>query len=154
MTKIYTDGSCLRNPGPGGYAFVVLDREQDQRIVSSAAFGYSHTTNNRMELLAVIAALRSLPLPTNVSIFSDSRYVCDAIQQNWLQGWIAKGWRTTSGNLVKNRDLWQQYLVVAQPHDITMSWVRGHSGDSWNETVDALAREAAQRPTLVDAGFV
>jgi len=137
-TVVYTDGSCLGNPGPGGWAWAVDDGPSD-------AGGEPHTTNQRMEVLAVIRALESLPGPMHV--VSDSTYVVNCFQQKWYTGWHRRGWRNSQGKPVANRDLWEQLFALALDarRPVTFSWVKGHSGDRMNDLVDALATAAAAR---------
>lgn len=140
MQTIYTDGSCLGNPGRGGFAVVFEDREISQ--------GYRRTTNNRMELLAVITALEMSE--GAAVIVTDSQYVVNGIEK-WLAGWIRKGWRGSAGP-VKNVDLWKRYLACARP-DVSFKWVKGHAGNPKNERADTLAVLAAGNPTLEDEGY-
>lgn len=138
LVEIYTDGACRGNPGPGGWAaFLSCDgREKD---ISGAE---AHTTNNRMELLAVIRALESLKKPgTQVKLFTDSQYVRKGITE-WLASWKARGWKTAARKPVMNQDLWQQLDVLAAAHRIEWLWVPGHAGVPGNERVDRLANEA------------
>lgn len=138
LVEIYTDGACRGNPGPGGWAaFLSCDgREKD---ISGAE---AHTTNNRMELLAVIRALESLKKPgTQVKLFTDSQYVRKGITE-WLASWKARGWKTAARKPVMNQDLWQQLDVLAAAHQIEWLWVPGHAGVPGNERVDRLANEA------------
>ncbi|MDR0801354.1 ribonuclease HI [Fluviicola sp.] len=133
--NIYTDGSARGNPGPGGYG-VILRYKQSVKEISQ---GYRLTTNNRMELLAVIVALENLKTSQiPVRIYSDSKYVIDAIQKRWVHGWLAKGF-----NKKKNKDLWMRYLAVAGSFKIELVWVKGHNGHPENERCDILAVEAA-----------
>lgn len=143
---IYTDGAALNNPGPGGYAAVLMAGPHRKEIYGA----FTKTTNNRMELLAVIEALRQLKQPgMDVTIHSDSKYVCDAINQNWLEGWIKKGWAK-----VKNVDLWKQFLPLYRYHKPKFVWVKGHAGVKENERCDFLATQAAKNgPFVPDAGF-
>ena len=134
---IYTDGSCSGNPGPGGYAAIV-DANGERRELTG---GERHTTNNRMELLAVIRGLASLDEPSSVRVVTDSQYVTKGMK-SWIHGWRRKGWKTTSGAPVKNRDLWEELDRLASPHRVSWEWVRGHDGHPENERADALAREA------------
>lgn len=139
---IYTDGSCLKNPnGPGGWAYKIMDGDK----VRFDSGGDPSTTNNKMELLAVILAVESLEEPSKVSIYTDSQYVCNAISEGWLQSWIRRGWRTSSGSPVKNRDMWERWIEARKGHDIKIFWVRGHAGHEHNEFCDRLAGEAARQ---------
>jgi len=132
---LYSDGSSLGNPGPGGYAGI-LEYKGKRKEYSGAE---SHTTNNRMELQAVIEGLKLLKEPCNVEIISDSSYVVKAINE-WLDGWAKRNFTK-----VKNVDLWKTYIEVAAPHNITGTWVRGHNGHPENERCDELARNEAER---------
>ncbi|SDZ92630.1 ribonuclease HI [Alkalimonas amylolytica] len=146
---IFTDGSCLGNPGPGGYG-IVLRYQQHQKELSA---GFLQTTNNRMELLAAIVALETLKSPCQVELFTDSQYVRLGITQ-WLPGWKRNNWRTSQKKPVKNQDLWQRLDTASQRHQINWHWVKGHSGHPENERCDELAREAATHgATAVDEGF-
>jgi len=142
---IYTDGSCSGNPGPGGYAAIV-DANGERRELTG---GERHTTNNRMELLAVIRGLASLDEPSSVRVVTDSQYVTKGMK-SWIHGWRRKGWKTTSGAPVKNRDLWEELDRLASPHRMSWEWVRGHDGHPENERADALAREAIRE--VLDEG--
>ncbi|MBN2815226.1 MAG: ribonuclease HI [Campylobacterales bacterium] len=136
MKKItlFSDGSSLGNPGPGGYGTILRYGDKERELSA----GFKDTTNNRMELLAVIEGLRVLKEPCDVEIISDSSYVVKGINE-WLRGWIQKEFKK-----VKNPDLWQEYIEVSKPHKITAVWVRGHDGHEENERCDKLARDAAQ----------
>ncbi len=144
LVKIYTDGSARGNPdGPGGYGTILSyvdtkgalhEREYSQ--------GYVRTTNNRMELMAVIAGLEALNRPCQVEVYSDSKYVTDAFNKHWVDGWLKKNWRGSSGP-VKNVDLWKRLLKAREPHQVTFIWVKGHAGHAYNERCDALATAAA-----------
>jgi ribonuclease HI len=135
MKKVYlfSDGSSLGNPGPGGFCALLRYKNREKIIKGSEP----HTTNNRMELKAVIEGLKALKEPCEVELFSDSSYVVKAIEE-WLPKWEAKGFKN-----VKNPDLWQEFLQVAKPHKIKAHWVRGHSGHEENELCDKIAREMA-----------
>ncbi len=137
MKKItlFSDGSALGNPGPGGYGVVLRYGNKERELFG----GESHTTNNRMELLAAIEGLRALKEPCDVEIVSDSSYVVKAINE-WLDGWIKKDFKK-----VKNIDLWKEYIEVSKPHKIKATWVRGHNGHDENERCDKLARDEAER---------
>jgi len=131
---LFSDGSALGNPGPGGYG-TILRFGDKEKIISGAA---EHTTNNRMELLAVVEGLRALKEPCEVEVVSDSSYVTKGINE-WLQGWIKKDFKK-----VKNPDLWRDYLEVSTPHKVLGTWVRGHNGHEENERCDKIAREEAE----------
>lgn len=144
--RIYTDGSAKGNPGPGGYGIVLKYRDQ----VKEMAQGFRMTTNNRMELMALIVALESLK--TNkipVDVYSDSKYVIDAIDKGWVFGWKAKGFKGK-----KNADLWLRYLELHPKFNLTFHWVKGHAGHPENERCDVLAVTAAENPPhLIDTVF-
>jgi ribonuclease HI len=136
---IYTDGACEGNPGPGGWA-AVIDEDGERRELSG---GERQTTNNRMELMAVIKALESLARPSTVRVVTDSQYVAKGMQ-SWIHGWRRKGWKTASGAPVKNRDLWEALDQQASRHQVRWEWVKGHDGHLENELADTLAKEAIQ----------
>lgn len=136
---IYTDGACSGNPGPGGYG-VILKYGGHVKELSA---GYKRTTNNRMELMAIIAALEALKEPCRVEIYSDSRYIVDAINKGWVRRWQANGWKRNKKEMAKNPDLWQRLLDLMGKHQVTMHWVRGHAGHPENERCDELAVAAA-----------
>lgn len=138
--EIHTDGACLGNPGPGGWA-ALLRWNGSEKLLSG---GEPLTTNNRMELLAAIAGLEALKVPCEVALHSDSKYVLQGISE-WLPGWKRKGWKTAAGGAVKNRDLWQRLDAAAAPHRVHWHWVKGHAGHPDNERVDAAARAVAER---------
>jgi ribonuclease HI len=146
MIEIYTDGASSGNPGPGGYG-VILRSGQHYKELSE---GFRKTTNNRMELLAVIKALEALKnLNQTVTIHSDSKYVIDAIEKRWVHGWVAKGFKDK-----KNKDLWLRYLELSKLHRINFVWVRGHNGHPENERCDQLAVAASkQKNLLIDSVF-
>ncbi|HOU15528.1 MAG TPA: ribonuclease HI [Anaerolineae bacterium] len=141
---IYTDGSAIGNPGPGGYGAVLRFGEHSQEL----AGGFRRTTNNRMEILAAIEALRALKEPCTVTLHTDSRYLTDAITQGWVKRWQAKGWMRTKDEKALNVDLWLELLPLLEKHNVTFVWVRGHVGNPDNERCDMLAREAATQPNL------
>ena len=136
---IHTDGACLGNPGPGGWAALLRFGGRERELSGAEA----DTTNNRMELMAAIAALEALSRPCKVALYTDSRYVQQGIGE-WLPRWQARGWRTADGKPVKNQDLWQRLAAAAAGHQVDWHWVRGHSGHADNERVDQLARAAAE----------
>lgn len=140
LIEIYTDGSCLRNPGgPGGWGVVLCDGKLKQEYFG----GERSTTNNRMEMLAVIEGLAMLEAaPTSVRIYTDSRYVMDGIS-SWIKGWKRKGWVTMSGDPVKNKDLWIRMDELVSKHQVEWCWVKGHNGNPGNERADALALQGA-----------
>ena len=135
--EIFTDGACSGNPGPGGWGAVLRYRGVEKEL----AGGETPTTNNRMELMAAIAALEALTRPCRVSLYTDSRYLRDGISR-WLASWKARGWKTADKKPVKNIDLWQRLEAAAAPHEVEWHWVKGHAGHPENERADALARGA------------
>ncbi len=141
IAEVYTDGACSGNPGPGGWG-AVLGWQGKTREISG---GEAATTNNRMELMAAIAALESLTRPVTVRIHTDSTYVKDGITQ-WIHRWKRNGWKTANKKPVKNEDLWRRLDAALARHDVSWHWVKGHAGHPGNERADALAREAVPRP--------
>jgi len=138
IVEIFTDGACKGNPGPGGWGAILRTGSTEREISGGEAL----TTNNRMEMMAVIAALNALKRPCRVTVSTDSRYVMDGLTK-WIHGWQRNGWRTADKKPVKNADLWQDLLSAAKPHQITWQWVKGHAGHAENERADTLASEAA-----------
>ena len=139
--NMYTDGACKGNPGAGGYGCILVFGERE-KVISG---GEKSTTNNRMELSAVIAGLSALKEPCEVTITSDSKYVVSAIEEGWLSSWIKNGWKKSDKKPVLNVDLWQKYLEVSAAHKIKYVWVRGHNGHEYNERCDALAVLEAEK---------
>ena len=139
---IYTDGACKGNPGPGGWGALLAGSGNEKELFG----GEMETTNNRMEMTAVIEALAALKRPCNVTLYLDSQYVLKGITE-WIHGWKARGWRTAAKAPVKNVDLWQRLdaLLTAGGHTIDWRWVRGHTGDPGNERADALANKGVER---------
>ncbi|HYB34089.1 MAG TPA: ribonuclease HI, partial [Steroidobacteraceae bacterium] len=137
MIDIYTDGACRGNPGPGGWAALLKSGAHEREISGAEA----HTTNNRMELTAVIRALEALKRPVRARLYTDSQYVRRGITE-WLAAWQARGWRTANRTPVKNQDLWQRLAELSAAHRIEWHWVPGHAGVPGNERVDRLANEA------------
>ncbi len=149
---IYTDGAARGNPdGPGGYGTVLqfID-SKGQLHEKELSAGYKKTTNNRMELMAVIVGLEALTKPCNVTLVSDSKYVTDAFNQHWVEGWLKKGWKRGKNEPVKNVDLWKRLLEAMKPHNVTFKWVKGHNGHPLNERCDFLATSAADGSELLD----
>ena len=132
---IFSDGACSGNPGPGGYAAILKYKEQEKEICGAL----KETTNNRMELTAVIMALKTLKEPCEVEIFSDSKYVVDAFKKGWLNNWQKNGWKTGNKKPVLNVDLWNELLALLRVHDVTFFWVKGHNAHPENERCDSLA---------------
>lgn len=147
---IYTDGSSRGNPGPGGYGAVLISGRHERELSG----GFRKTTNNRMELLAVIVGLEALNQPCRVEVYSDSRYVINAMVQGWVEGWKANGWAKKHKAPLKNADLWRRLYTISQTHEVTWTWVKGHAGNLYNEKCDLLATTAAQSDgQLVDEGY-
>ena len=141
---IYTDGACLGNPGPGGYGVVLLYAGHRKELSG----GFRLTTNNRMELLAVIVGLRSLKERCVATVYSDSQYVVNAIEKGWAARWRANGWKRNKKEKAINADLWQQLLELCEKHEVKVVWVRGHSGVKENERCDRLSVTAANEANL------
>ena len=138
--EIYTDGSCLGNPGPGGWAAILVWGDHEKAM----AGGEDGTTNNRMELMAAIMALEALTRPVDVTLTSDSTYLRDGITK-WINGWKKNGWKTAAKKPVANQDLWMRLDEAIKPHSITWAWVKGHAGHPMNERCDDMAREEAEK---------
>ncbi len=138
MIKIYTDGSCLENPGNGGWAAIIINDGKKTKIKGSK----KNTTNNQMELLAPIEALKKIPKGSEVQIFTDSKYVKSGITE-WIHNWKKNGWKTANKQPVKNKELWEELGVLANEFEISWNWVKAHSTDKLNNEVDLIAREAA-----------
>ena len=156
QVKIYTDGAARGNPdGPGGYGTVLEYVDSRGELhTKEISQGYQRTTNNRMELMAVIAGLEALNRPCEVELYSDSKYVVDAFNQHWIDGWIKKGWKRGKNEPVKNIDLWKRLLIAKEPHHVTFIWVKGHDGHPQNERCDTLATTAADgHDLIVDEGI-
>ena len=141
---IYTDGACQGNPGPGGYGVVLLSGEHRKELSA----GYRRTTNNRMELLAVIEGLAALNEKCKVRVYSDSKYVVDALAKGWAVKWRKNGWMRNKQEAAINPDLWERLLDLCQGHVMSYHWVKGHSGNRENERCDRLATQAAAQPNL------
>lgn len=150
--KIYTDGAARGNPdGPGGYGAVLLYMDPEGKIYKKEiSAGYKKTTNNRMELMAVIRSLQELNRPCSVELYSDSKYVVDAFNQKWIESWVKRGWRKADGKPVKNSKLWKELLEAMKPHKVQFIWVKGHDGHMLNERCDQLATSAADGERLLD----
>ena len=139
--ELYTDGSCSGNPGPGGWGAILRYGTHEKELSG----GDAHTTNNRMELSAVIAGLEQLKEPCAVTLTSDSKYVCDAITKGWARSWKKNGWRKSDKSPALNADLWDKLLALLDTHEITVVWVKGHAGHPENERCDKLATAEAAR---------
>ncbi|MGH1404572.1 MAG: ribonuclease HI [Alphaproteobacteria bacterium] len=136
IIEIYTDGACSGNPGPGGWGALLRSGKHEKEING----GEADTTNNRMEMMAVIEALKILKKTSDVKLYTDSKYVMQGITE-WLEGWKARGWKTASKKPVKNQDLWQEIDSLVSQHKIEFIWVKGHAGHPENERADELARQ-------------
>ena len=133
--QIYTDGACSGNPGPGGWGAVLLYGAHEKQLSG----GEANTTNNRMELTAVIEALALLKRPCRVTLTTDSKYVADSVTKGWVYGWQKRGWKKSDGKDAINVDLWQRLLPLLQTHEVTFVWIKGHAGHKYNEICDKLA---------------
>ena len=138
--QIYTDGACLGNPGPGGYGAVLRYGSHEKELSG----GEANTTNNRMELTAAIVALSQLREPCNVTLTSDSKYLCDGMNNGWAKSWKVKGWKKSDGKPALNPDLWEQLLSLCETHNVKFVWVKGHAGHPENERCDKLATSYAE----------
>jgi ribonuclease HI len=146
---IYTDGACIGNPGPGGYGAVLVSGNRRKEL----SRGFRLTTNNRMELMAVIAALETVNQESDVRVFTDSQYVRNGIT-SWVRTWMKNGWRTSAKKPVKNRDLWERLMDLGDRHKIEWKWIKGHAGHRENERCDRLANEASRAGRLAeDKGY-
>ena len=150
QVSIYTDGSCLGNPGPGGYG-AILDYKGHRRELSE---GFRHTTNNRMELLAAIQGLDALNEPCDVTLYSDSQYLTKSMREGWPEKWRKKGWRRRRNGEAINPDLWETLLKLCETHSVEFRWIKGHAGHPENERCDQLAVAAAGGSKLaIDARY-
>ena len=141
QVTIYTDGACSGNPGPGGWA-AILRYGEAEKVLSG---GEAQTTNNRMELLGVINALQALREPCAVELWSDSRYVVDALEKGWAVSWRAKGWRKADKKPALNQDLWETLLTLTETHRLHCHWVKGHADNEFNQRCDALAVQEREK---------
>ena len=139
--EIYTDGACSGNPGPGGWGAVLVYNGKEKELSGSE----KNTTNNRMELTAVIMALNSLNQPCEVKLTTDSKYVCDAINKSWVYSWRKNGWKKSDKKPALNVDLWKELLSLLEKHEVEFIWVKGHNGHKYNEICDALAVKEYQK---------
>jgi len=149
QVEIYTDGSCINNLGQGGYGVVLLSGNNRKELSG----GYRLTTNNRMEIIAVIKALEALKKPCRVNLYTDSQYVVNAISKGWAKKWQKNNWQRNAKEKAKNPDLWEKLLDLCHQHQVNFIWVRGHSGNKENERCDRLAFQAAQSSPLDDDNF-
>ena len=141
QVEIFTDGACSGNPGPGGWGTVLRFGAHEKELSG----GEANTTNNRMELTAVIEGLKALKEPCAVTLTTDSKYVCDSVLKRWVYSWKAKGWKKSDGKPALNVDLWEQLLPLLEKHKVTFVWVKGHAGHPENERCDRLAVEQSQK---------
>ncbi len=144
--KLYSDGACSGNPGPGGYGVILKYNEHEKEFFA----GYKSTTNNRMEMMAIIVGLESLNETCQVDVYSDSKYIVDAVNQGWALKWEANNWKRNKKEMAKNIDLWVRLLDLLEKHKVTMNWVKGHAGHPENERCDELAVAAAASSNLLD----
>ena len=148
---VYTDGACSGNPGPGGYGAILVYAGREKELSE----GFAETTNNRMELLAVIVALEALKEPCEVTLYSDSKYLIDAVNKNWIESWQKKGWKNSKREPVKNRELFERLIELMKIHSVEFCWVKGHDGHEENERCDTLATTAASGENLsIDKDYV
>ena len=151
LVEMYTDVACSGNPGAGGYGTILRFKDSTGKYhEKELTAGYKLTTNNRMELLAVIVGLEALKKPCKVRITSDSKYFIDAFEQKWIESWQKNNWKTAAKKPVKNVDLWQRLLTAMKPHDIDLVWVKGHNGHEFNERCDELAVNSSKSENLLD----
>jgi len=149
--KIYVDGGCKVNPGIGAYASIILDGN-NETIYTKA---FKKTTNNRMELLGVIETLENILESSDIQIYSDSKYVVDSVNANWIQNWVKNDWRNSQGKLIKNIDLWKRFLDVITFHNVTFAWVKGHDKNFYNIKCDRLVQKCFNSPNkLEDIGYI
>ena len=155
FVHLYSDGSSRGNPGPGGYGCILVAKTNDGVThEKELSCGYALTTNNRMELMGVIIGFEALRRPCKVKVITDSQYVVKAFNEDWISGWIAKGWKGSGNKKVKNIDLWKRLLAAMEGHEATFEWVKGHAGHPFNERCDELATLAADSDGLcIDEGF-
>ena len=143
QVNIYSDGACSGNPGPGGWGAILKYGSTEKELSG----GEAQTTNNRMELLGAIVGLEALKEPCCVTLYSDSKYLCDAVNQRWVYGWQARGWKKKDKKPALNVDLWERLLPLLETHEVTFVWIKGHAGHPMNEKCDTLAVAARERVT-------
>ena len=141
QVTIYTDGACSGNPGPGGWGCILMYNQHKKESSGGAA----DTTNNRMEITAALEALKLLKEPCQVDLYTDSAYLCNALEKKWLETWSKNGWKTASKSSVENQDLWKELLIQLQRHDVQFHKVKGHADNEFNNRCDKLARDAVQK---------
>lgn len=142
MLTIYTDGACSVNPGPGGYAAIILSADGKERIISGRE---ESTTNNRMELLAVIKALESIYTSEEILLYTDSKYVCDAINYGWAKNWKEHNWMRSGNKQAKNIDLWEELLILLDNHNVSVEWIKGHAATEYNNRCDKIAVQESKK---------
>lgn len=159
FVKLFSDGACSGNGqegnSRGGYG-TILQAYKDGKVIAEREYsqGFINTTNNRMELLGVITGLENITKPSDIEIISDSKYVIDAFNQNWIDGWVKNGWKNSQKKPVKNRDLWERLIKLLEPHNVKFTWVKGHNDHPENERCDTLAVNAYNSNNLIeDTGF-
>ncbi len=151
LVEMYTDGACSGNPGRGGYGCILRYKDTSGNYhEKDLTQGYDSTTNNRMELMAVIVGLEALKKPCRVDIYSDSKYFIDAFEQKWIDNWQKNNWKTAGKKPVKNVDLWQRLLIAMKPHTVNLIWVKGHNGHEFNERCDRLAVNSSKSDNLIE----
>ena len=143
--EIYTDGACSGNPGPGGWGAILRFRTADKVYEKEISGGDATTTNNRMEMTALLEALRQLKEPCAIDLYSDSKYVIDSLQKGWARGWRARGWKKADKSPALNPDLWASLLAESEKHEITYHWLKGHAGHPENERCDRMAVEQSKK---------
>lgn len=154
FVELYTDGACSGNPGAGGYGTILRFKDKSGLYhEKELTAGYKITTNNRMELLSVIVGLEALKKNCCVTIYSDSKYVVDAIDKKWLDAWVANNWKNSQKKAVKNVDLWKRFLDAQKNHKISFVWIKGHNGHEFNERCDKLAVASSKSTNLLDDIF-
>lgn len=150
MIKLYTDGSCLGNPGKGGYAAILL-KGDSEKVISG---GYRNTTNNRMELKAIIEGLKAIKRKSEVIVKTDSNLICDTFNKGWIFNWVKSNWKKgKKKEPVKNVDLLQELLELYNKHNVKFEWVKAHAGNHYNEECDKIAKEEAEKATLIDQNY-
>ena len=143
--EIYTDGACSGNPGPGGWGAILRFRTAQKVYEKELSGGEANTTNNRMEMTALLEALRQLKEPCAIDLYSDSKYVIDSLQKGWARGWRARGWKKADKSPALNPDLWAPLLAESEKHEITYHWLKGHAGHTENERCDRMAVEQSKK---------
>ncbi len=151
IVDIYTDGACSGNPGSGGYGTILRYKDATGNYhEKELTAGFKDTTNNRMELMAVIVGLEALKKPCKIKIYSDSKYIIDAFEQKWIDNWQRNNWKSANKKPVKNVDLWTRLLAAMEKHEIELIWIKGHAGHEFNERCDRLAVASSKSDNLLD----